>query len=97
MTLLNTLQNHREEILRIANECGLKDVRVFGSVARGEEDADSDIDLLVSYDEKSQKGWEVFGFSKEIENLVGRKVDLVFESGLYHVFRDEVLREARPL
>ncbi len=97
MATLDQLRNRRDEILALAAECGLKDVRVFGSVARGDERPDSDIDILVRYDPASKKGLDVFGFPIGLEEMFGRKVDLVFESGLYHVFRDEVLSEARPI
>lgn len=97
MTLLDELRKNREKILALAEACGLKDVRVFGSVARGEEREDSDIDLLVTYIPASGKGWDAFGFPEEVEKIVGHKVDMVFESGLYHMMRDQVLKEAKPL
>jgi uncharacterized protein len=97
MTTLQDIYAQREKILKIAQECGLKDVRVFGSVAREEDTPESDIDFLVEYIPESKKGFDVFGFPIEMEEMFGRKVDMVFESGLYHVIRDDILREAKPL
>lgn len=97
MALLDELKAHRKEILTLAEECGLENVRVFGSVARGEESDESDIDLLVNYIPNSQKGLKVFRFPIAIENIMGRKVDLVFEAGLYHQLRNDILKEATPI
>ncbi len=97
MPLLDQLRARRDEILALAAECGLKDIRVFGSVARGEERPDSDIDFLVSYIPESNKGLEVFGFPQALERMFKRRIDLIFESGLYHRMRNRVLREATPL
>lgn len=96
--LLHELQKRREEILAIARQCGLTNIKVFGSVARGDEKPDSDVDFLVTSDPTSpHKGIDVFGFPIEMEKLLNRKVDMVFEKGLYHVIRDDVLSEAKPL
>ncbi len=97
MALLDELKKNREKILALAEQCGLKDVRVFGSVARGEDRSDSDIDILAEYIPSSHAGLKVFRFPREIEQMFGHKVDLVFESGLYHVVRDRILNEAKPL
>jgi len=97
MSLLDELKKRREEILAIAKARGLTDIKIFGSVARGEERPDSDIDILVTSIPNSEHGLETFGFPIELEEMLGRKVDMVFEKGLYHVFRDEVLQEAKPL
>lgn len=97
MALLDEIRSRREEILKLAEDCGLKDIRVFGSVARGEESAESDIDLLVSYTKNSQKGLAVFGFPVKIETMLGRKVDMVFENGVYHHLKDRILTEAKPI
>lgn len=98
MAVLDEIKAHREEILALAKKYGLKDVRVFGSVARGEERPDSDIDFLVELDKPNYT--DAFGFIKFIhdsEGLFGRKVDLVFESGLYHLLKDSVLNEAQNI
>lgn len=97
MPLLEQIHARREEILKLAHECGIKEVMVFGSVARGEETPESDIDVLVECDPENHSGWDVFGFPGEMEKMFGRKVDMVFKSGLYHMIRDDVLKEARPV
>lgn len=94
MTLLDELHAKRDIILKIAEECGLTNVRVFGSVARGEETAESDIDMLVDYVPGSEKALEVFDFPTKLENIFHRRIDMVFESGLYHLMRPRVLNEA---
>jgi predicted nucleotidyltransferase len=86
----------RDEILRLAVEFGARDVRIFGSAARGEDREDSDIDLLVRWDEQaSLTDWA--GFQQELERVLGRRVDVVSETGLHWYIRDRVLAEARPL
>lgn len=96
MTLLDELRKNREKILQIANDCGLKDVRVFGSVARGEERVDSDIDILVNYGAGASL-MKHAGFMVEMEKMLKRKVDVVEDKRLHWVIKDDVLREAIPL
>lgn len=96
MGKLASLHAHREELLRLANMFGARDVRVFGSVARGEDAEGSDIDLLVRWDEQaSLTDW--VGFKQEAETLLGVTVDVVSETSLHWYIRDKVLAEARPL
>ena len=90
------LKARREEILALAKQCGLKDVRVFGSVARGDEMPDSDVDLLVNVADAGDP-LAFVDFQESVSRLLSRKVDLVFESGLYHMLRDPILSEAKPL
>ena len=96
MSLLDELRKNRDKILAIAKECGLTDVRVFGSVARGEEREDSDIDILVHYGTDASL-MKHAGFMVELEDLFKRKVDVVEDKRLHWVIRDDVLREAMPL
>jgi len=86
------LQNQRSELLAIAERYGARDVRVFGSVARGEDTAESDVDLLVRF-EKGATLLDQAGLSAELEQLL----DVVSESGLKPRIRERVLAEARPL
>ena len=90
------LRRKREEILRIAARHGARNVRVFGSVARGEADEASDIDLLVEF-EPGRSLLEHAALLLELENLLGRKVDVVSDRGIKPRIRDRVLREAAPL
>jgi len=71
-------------------------VRVFGSVVTGEATEMSDVDLLVTTPGETSP-WFPVGLVEELEALLGRKVDVVTESGLYWLFRRRILRQARPL
>jgi uncharacterized protein len=90
------LTEKRDEILRLAALHGAANVRVFGSVARGEDREDSDIDLLVHM-EDDRSLLDMIGFAQDVEDLVGRKIDVVDDGGLHRVIRDHVLAEARAL
>jgi predicted nucleotidyltransferase len=96
MTTTEIVQTKRDEILRIAERHGARDVRVFGSVARGEATENSDIDLLVRAGHQTSP-WFPAALVAELEGLLGRKVDVVTEEGLYWLLRRRILREARPL
>jgi len=96
MSLNELLQEKREDILRIAAKRGATNVRVFGSVARGEADSKSDIDLLVDL-EAGRSLFDLGGLLMDLQELLGHKVDLVTERGLRERIREHVLREAVPL
>lgn len=86
----------RAAVLRIARKFGARSVRLFGSLAREEADAASDIDLLVEL-EPGRSLLDLGGMQFEPEALLGRHVDVVTERGLRPRIRDRVLREAVPL
>jgi len=90
------LQSKREDILCIAARYGAYNVRIFGSVARGEADSESDIDLLVNM-EPGCSLLDLSGFLMDLEEMLGRKVDVVIENGLRDRIRDRVLKEAIAL
>ena len=90
------LKEKREEILRIAAQHGAHNVRVFGSVARGEADAQSDLDLLVEF-EPDRSLLDHAALWLELQELLGCKVDVVSEGGVKARIRDRVLREALPV
>ena len=90
------LGEKREEIIRIAAEHGAFDVRIFGSVARGEARPDSDVDLLVRTGAETSS-WFPAGLILDLEEVIGRRVEVVTERGLSQWIRDQVLREALPL
>ena len=96
MTTTEIVQTKRDEILRIAERHGARDVRVFGSVARGEATENSDIDLLVSAGEETSP-WFPAALVAELERVLGPRVDVVTEEGLYWLLRRRILQEARPL
>ena len=91
--LKQLLQERCEEILEIAAKHGAFNVRVFGSVARGEETENSDIDFLINYDINKISSWFPVGLIHDLEDLLGRKVDVVTETGLKERIRDRVLRD----
>jgi len=82
--------------LETAAQYGAYDVRVFGSVARGEADRTSDIDLLVKL-EPGRSLMDLGGLLNDLHNLLGTEVDVVTEKGLLARIREQVLREAIPL
>ncbi len=90
------LQERRADILSSAYRHGARNVRIFGSVARGESTADSDIDLLVDAGERTSP-WFPAGLVEELEALLGRPVDIVTENSLHWLLRRRILKEARPL
>lgn len=93
----NLLKNKREEIFKIAAKHGAFNVRVFGSVARGEADEQSDIDFLVDYSLDRISAWFPGGLVLDLEKLLGRKVDVATEKALKDRIRERVLKEAVPL
>jgi predicted nucleotidyltransferase len=90
------LRTRREEILKIAARHGAYNVRVFGSVARGEARPDSDIDFLVNL-EADRSLLDLARLLRELQDLLQRDVDVVTEAGLRPRIRPHVLKEARPL
>lgn len=87
---------HSDAIKALAAQKGLADIRVFGSVARGDDNEKSDVDLLVRVVDASDP-LAFVDFQDAVSKLLGRRIDLVFESGLYHAMRAQVLHEAKPL
>jgi len=96
MTVQDLLKEKREEILRIADAHGARNVRVFGSVVRGEADDTSDVDFLVEM-EPDRSLLDVGALLNDLRGLLGRRVDVVSEKGLYWLLRRRILKEARPL
>jgi uncharacterized protein len=96
MPLNALLQEKREDILRIAAKRGAYNVRVFGSVARGEADSKSDIDILVDM-EPGCSLFDLGGLLMDLQDLLGHDVDVVTERGLRERIRERVLKEAIAL
>jgi hypothetical protein len=96
MTLEELLKGKREEILRIAAKHGARNVRVFGSAARGEAGEDSDLDFLVDF-EPGRSLLDHAGLITDLQELLGRKADVLTEGGLYWLLRRRILKEARAL
>lgn len=96
VTMHALLAANRDAILAIAERHGARDVRVFGSFALGDATDTSDVDLLVSTAEHTSP-WFPAGLKLDLEQLLGRRVDVVTEDGLYWLLRRRILQEARPL
>jgi hypothetical protein len=96
MTIRELLNEKRAEILRVAERHGARNVRLIGSVARGDARADSDLDLLVEL-ERGRSLLDHAALMIELETLLGCKVDVATEQGLRPRVRDRVLAEAVAL
>jgi predicted nucleotidyltransferase len=96
MDLQILLKRKRKQVLETAARYGAYDVRVFGSVARGEAGKASDIDLLVKL-EPGRSLMDLGGLLYDLQKLLGVEVDVVTEKGLRPRIREQVLREAVPL
>lgn len=92
----NLLKKHKENIHKIASSHGVLSVRVFGSFARGEENIHSDIDLLVELEPKRSL-LDIISLKYEIEDLTGRKVDVVTTKGISPYLAEQIMKEAVPL
>jgi len=93
---LTTLINKKPQILAIAQKYGGSNIRVFGSCARNEMTPESDIDLLIDI----EQGFSLFHriqMMQELENLLGRKIDIAKPQNLHTRIRDQILKEAIPL
>ncbi len=93
---LELVRAKREEIQRIAVKHGARNVRVFGSMARGDARPDSDVDFLIEVGAETSS-WFPAGLILDLENLLGRRVEVVTERGLNSLIREDVLREAVPV
>ena len=96
MILREQLRAKRSEILRVAALHGARNIRLFGSAARGEDKENSDVDFLVEL-EPGRSLMDLGGLLADLEDLLGRKVDLVEPEGLHWYVKEKVLREAIPL
>jgi predicted nucleotidyltransferase len=92
MDLLGT----RDEILRIASTHGARNLRLFGSVARGEDRPGSDLDLLVDM-EPGRSLLDLIALGQDLEDLLHRKVDVLTATSVHPALRDRILAEARTL
>lgn len=96
MTLLDIKQKLRPQIMEAAARHGAKNIRVFGSVARGEDRPDSDVDFLVEM-EPERHLLDRIALIHELEELLGRRVDVVTEKAVSPYIKEDVLREAVQL
>jgi predicted nucleotidyltransferase len=96
MTTFDLLRQKRQQILAIAAKHGVTSIRVFGSVARREDSGGSDVDFLVTTGPKTSS-WFPAGLVLDLEALLSRHVEIVTESGLNPLIRQQVLAEAVAL
>ncbi len=96
MTVKETIHSRRDDIFRIASRHGVSNIRIIGSVARGQERANSDIDLLIDVS-GVPSAWFPVRLIRELEELLGRRVEIVTEKALNKDLRERVLTEAVPL
>ena len=96
MTLEELLAGRRETILAIARHHGVTSVKVFGSFARGSARSDSDLDLLVEAGPDTTAFFPG-GLLADLEDALGRKVEIVEKQGRHRMLRDQILKEAIPL
>jgi predicted nucleotidyltransferase len=96
MGLAERLREKRQQVLHLAAKHGAGNVAVFGSVARGEETPESDVDLLVDITGETS-AWFPGGLVADLEELLGRPVQIVIRRSLSELIRDSVLKDAYPL
>ena len=90
------IENHRIKILDLADRHGVRNVRVFGSMARGDADDASDVDLLVSLSPE-RTGLALGALLMDVQGLLNRRVEVVTENSLHPEIRDRILKEAQTL
>jgi len=96
VSVTSLLQDKREQILSLATRHGARNVRIFGSAARGDAGPDSDFDFLVDLD-ADRSLLDLGGLLMDLRELLEREVDVVTEPSLHWYIRDRILREAVPL
>ena len=90
------IEKHRTEICALAKRHGIDDLRIFGSMAKGDAGDDSDVDLLVSLP-PGKSGLVLGGLLMDVQDLLQRRVEVVTERALHPALRKRVLKEAQPL
>jgi len=93
---LHEVRSKRDAILAIVREHGARNVRLFGSVVRGEDRPDSDLDVLVEF-ESGRSLLDLVSLESALEELLGRKVDVVADGGISPYLEERILAEATPL
>ena len=96
MKLKQQVNEHRDEILSIAEKYGVVDIRLFGSILDNGNQTPNDIDFLINL-ESDKSILDLVGFQQEVEDLLDFKVDVVPENSLHWYLKDRILDEARPL
>ena len=96
MSEFQEIQQKKKEILLVAQQHGIVNIRIFGSVARGDDNLQSDVDLLVDL-EQGRTLFDLAGALIKLQDLLGRKVDIVTERGLHWYLKEKIMKEAKPL
>lgn len=96
MSVEELLKVNREKILELAAAHGARNVRIFGSAARGEASPESDIDILVEM-EPGRSLLDLVSLWQDLEDLLGRKVDVITDGGISPYLHDKIYAEAVPL
>lgn len=96
MLTLEQLREKREALIALADRYKAENVRVFGSVARGEENLNSDVDILVHF-RPGASLFDLMDLQEDTEKLLGLEVDIVSDRGLSPLLASRILGEARPL
>lgn len=96
MNLKDELEQKRKQIWKTAEQNGIIKISVFGSVSRGEEGPDSDIDFLIELEE-DRSLFDIIRFKQAMEQLFQRKVDVVTERAVHWTLKDQIANEAIPL
>ena len=93
---IGIIKRYRQQIIELASKRGVRSVSVFGSVARGDEGVDSDIDFLVEPATDCSL-LDLISLKHDIEDLTGRNVDVISKKGLSPYLADQIIEEAIPL
>lgn len=96
MSEFQKIQQKKMEILLVAQQHGIVNIRIFGSVARGDDNLQSDVDLLVDL-EQGRTLFDLGGALIKLQDLLGRKVDIDTERGLHWYLKEKIMKEAKPL
>lgn len=96
MITRDTIREHREAILAIARRYGASDIRIFGSVARGDATESSDLDLIVRFGPECSL-FDHGGLLMDLQDLLGVKVDVISENGMRERFRNHIMQDVVPL
>lgn len=92
--MADVIRQRREKIMQLADKYGAKNIRIFGSFARGDSNSESDADFLVNMEGSLLRR---IAFIQDLEDLLGRKVDVVTDKSVHWYVREKIMKEAVPL
>ena len=96
MTIINDIIDKRDQIVSIAAQYKISNVKLFGSVLREEEKTESDIDFLVDCGADCSL-FDLISLKYDLEEILGRKIDVVTSDSVHWTLRDKILQEARSI